>query len=127
MIKRILTTAFLAVCLALTVHATDCTVTQGTSATTAVTANCDVGLITTFSESTAAAATTTFTVNNTGVNANSVIIPTIVSYAGTYATNGFPVVTVNNIVAGTSFDIKVSNVHASNALSGALKIGFVLK
>ena len=126
MMKRILAALLLCLLVA-TANATDVTVTQITSATTAVTANGDVGLITTFSESTAGAATTTFTVNNTGVNANSVVLLTIQNYAGTYGTNGIPVVSVNNIVAGTSFDIKISNVHATNALSGVMKIGFQLR
>jgi ketosteroid isomerase-like protein len=106
--------------------ATDVTVTQATSPTTAVTANGDSGLITTFNETLAAATSLTFTVNNAAVDADSVILVCIDNYSGTYVTNGIPVVSVNNMVAGTSFDIKLTNVHAANALSGTLKIGFKL-
>jgi hypothetical protein len=49
------------------------------------------------------------------------------NYTGTYGTNGFPMVNVNNCIAGTSFDIKIANVHASNALAGVLTIGFCLQ
>jgi hypothetical protein len=67
--------------------------------------------------------TVTFTVNNTATDADSVVLVGIVNYAGTYVTNGIPIVSVNNCVAGTSFDIKIVNAGA-NALAGVLKIGF---
>ena len=104
----------------------DVATTQATSTTTAVTANGAVGLITTFTETLAGATALTFTVNNTGVDADSVILINIVNYTGAYVTNGIPVVNVNNCVAGVSFDIKLINAHATNALSGVLKIGFQL-
>jgi hypothetical protein len=65
----------------------------------------------------------TFTVNNTAIDADSVVLVGIVNYAGTYVTNGIPIVSANNCVAGTSFDIKLTNAGA-NSLSGVLKIGF---
>jgi hypothetical protein len=102
-------------------------VTQITSTSTAVTINATSGVITTFSQSAAAAASVTFTVNNNVVGAaTSVILLTIQDYAGTFSTNGIPVVAVDNIVANTSFDITISNVHGANALSGVLKIGFLV-
>lgn len=70
--------------------------------------------------------TVTFTVNNTAVDADSVILLGIVNYSGTYVTNGIPIVSVNNRVAGTSFDIKITNAGA-NAFAGILKIGFLLQ
>jgi hypothetical protein len=98
-------------------------VTQITSLTTGVTINATTGVITTVSATTAAVSKSTFTVTNSGVSAGSTVIAGVQNYAGTYATNGIPVVTVNNVVDG-AFDINVVNVHASNALSGILKIGF---
>jgi len=103
----------------------DVAVTQGTSTTTAVTANGASGEITTFNETLATATSLVFTVNNTAVDADSVILVGIVNYSGTYITNGVPLVAVNNRVAGVSFDIRVSNIGA-NALAGVLKIGFLL-
>jgi hypothetical protein len=101
----------------------DVAVTQGTSTSTAVTANGSSGLITCFTSTQASLTTVTFTVNNTGTDADSVVLVNIVNYTGTYVTNGIPLVMVNNCVAGTSFDIKIVNAGA-NALSGVLKIGF---
>jgi hypothetical protein len=52
-----------------------------------------------------------------------VVIVNITNYSGT---TGIPVVRVNNCIAGTSFDIVVWNLHATNALNGILKIAFQL-
>lgn len=106
-------------------RANDVNVTQATSTTTAVTANGDSGVITTFTETLATGTSLTFTVNNTAVDADSVVLTNIVNYAGAWITNGVPIVAVNNCVAGTSFDIKITNTGA-NALSGVMKIGFKL-
>ena len=104
----------------------DVAVTQGTSTSTAVTANGSSGLITCFTSVQATLTTVTFTVNNTAVDADSVVLVSIANYSGTYVTNGIPIVLVNNCVAGTSFDIKIVNAGA-NALGGILKIGFQLQ
>jgi hypothetical protein len=103
----------------------DVAVTQGTSTSTAVTANGEVGLITCFTSVQATLTTVTFTVNNTAIDADSAVWVGIVNYAGTYVTNGIPIVSVNNCVAGTSFDIKITNAGA-NALAGVLKICFMI-
>jgi hypothetical protein len=84
------------------------------------------GEITCFTSVQAALTTVTFTVNNTAVDADSVILVSIVNYSGTYVTNGIPVVMVNNRVAGVSFDIKIVNAHATVALGGVLKLAFQL-
>lgn len=102
------------------------TVTQATSITTGVTINSDAGVITTVSATTAALGKSTFTVTNSSVEAGSIVIPAIVNYAGTYTTNGTPVVTVNNITAG-AFDVNLLNVHTTNALSGVVKIAFFVR
>lgn len=101
-------------------------VTQLSSITTGVTINSNSGVITTVSATTAGAAKSTFTVTNSSVEADSVVIVGVQNYAGTYTTNGLPVVTVNNVAAG-SFDVNIINAHASNALSGVLKIGFSVR
>jgi len=101
----------------------DVAVTQTVSGVTAVTAQGQVGLITTVSLVLAAATAGTFTVNNSAVDADSVILVGISNYSGT---TGIPVVRVNNCIAGTSFDIVVWNLHATLALNGILKIGFQL-
>jgi hypothetical protein len=101
------------------------TVTQGTSITTGVTASAPAGVITTFSAALAADASAEFTVTNTFVSASSVVLANIVDYAGTDSTNGIPVVKVDTIGAG-SFKIVISNAHSANALSGVLKIGFIV-
>ena len=103
----------------------DVAVTQATSTSTAVTANGMNGEITCFTSLQATLTTVTFTVNNTAVDADSVILVNVVNYTGTYVTNGIPIVVVNNRVAGTSFDIRIINAGA-NALAGVLKIAFQL-
>lgn len=99
------------------------TVTQITSITTGVTINANAGVVTTVSATTAAVSKSTFTVTNSAVEAGSVVTASIEDYAGTYATNGIPVVNINNVVAG-AFDVNLVNVHASNALAGVVKIAF---
>lgn len=101
------------------------TVTQATNISTGVTLNQYAGVITTVSATTAGLATSTFTVTSSYALANSVITATILNYTGTYVTNGIPILTINNVTAGT-FDVKITNAHATNALAGVLKIGFTI-
>jgi hypothetical protein len=84
------------------------------------------GLITCFTSVQATLTTVTFTVNNTAVDADSIVLLNITNYSGTYVTNGIPIVMANNCVAGVSFDVKIVNAGA-NALGGILKIGFLLQ
>ena len=98
-------------------------VTQITSVTTGVTLNATRGIVTTFSQSAAAGVSSAFTVTNSNAVATSNIRAYIIDYAGVFTTNGIPVVSVDNRVAG-AFDIVVSNGHSVNALSGVLQIGF---
>lgn len=102
----------------------DVAVTQGTSTATAVTANGQNGLITCFTSTLAGVTSVTFTVNNTAVDADSIILLGVQDYLGT--TGGPIVVRTDNPVAGVSFDIVVSNAHATVALNGVYKIGFQL-
>lgn len=101
------------------------TVTQDTSVSTGVTINTASGVITTFSQSAAANTTASFTVTNSAVKSTDKILVSLNSYAGTYGTNGIPVVSVGTVANG-SFVIRVSNAHATNALSGAVEISFVI-
>lgn len=101
------------------------TVTQATSITTGVAVEGSGGVITTVSSTLAAVTSTGFTVTNSAVTAASVISATLVNYSGTLITNGVPVITVSGITSG-AFDIKITNVHASNALSGVMKISFIV-
>lgn len=103
------------------INPTNQTVTQATSITTAVTLNYINGVITTVSATTAGAATSTFTVNNSKVLSTSIVNASIIGYSGTFTTNGLPVVAVSAVTNG-SFKINIMNCHATNALAGTLKI-----
>ncbi len=100
------------------------TVTQATSSTTGVTINSVSGQITTVALTTAADTTNTFTVTNSAVSAASTIVCTLL-YSGTFGSGGLPVVSVSNVTSG-AFDVRITNVHASNALSGFCKIHFIV-
>ena len=100
------------------------TVTQITSSTTAVTLNAQSGKITTFASTLAGVTSLVFTVNNTNILTTSSVIASLQNYSGTWVTNGIPLVAVENILAG-SFDVRITNVHATNALAGTMIIGFL--
>ena len=101
-------------------------ITQITSIATGVTANGSAGVITTFSASAVAGAADTFTLTNSSIKADSVVKAQVIDYAGTFSTHGLPVVAVNSISAG-SCDVVVMNGHSANALSGVLKIAFIVQ
>jgi hypothetical protein len=110
-------------CCAKYVSLTKGTVTQATSIATGVTLSQPSGVITTVSLTTAANTTeSAFTVTNSYVKADSIIIANVQGYSGT---TGFPVTLVEDIVAG-SFKILVRNVHNAAALNGTLSISFVV-
>lgn len=107
---------------------TSATVTQITSITTGVTISAKKGIITTVAATAGAAGATpnVFTVTNSSATAASFITASIMDYAGTIATNGNPVVIVDNRIAG-AFDLVISNLHGTNALNGVLQIGYEIK
>ena len=110
-------------CCAKYVTLTKGTVTQGTSVTTAVTLNQPAGELVTFSLAAIAADTTaTFTVNNSFVKADSLILANVVDWTGS---TGFPLIIVDDVVAN-SFKISIRNVSASTALDGVLTVGFAI-
>ncbi len=94
-------------------------VTQITSITTAVTLNNRQGIITTVSSILAPDSYTGFTLNNSNITTSSLIVVSIVGYTGT----GIPSVIVQTLFAGQAV-IKITNSHATEALSQPLNIGF---
>lgn len=96
-------------------------VTQATSRSTGVTLNAYQGQITTDTTSLAAAAEATFTVTNNKVNANSIIVLSMTTPSST----GFSQPFVSKVQAG-SFDITLTNLHASTADTSASVISFLV-
>jgi hypothetical protein len=103
-------------------------VSQGTNITTAVAVTARKFVITTQSATAGAAGATpnTFSVTNAYAVGTSYPDCEIINYSGTIATNGTPLIMVDNRGTG-SFDIIVSNAHGTNALSGTLVIGCEIK
>jgi hypothetical protein len=101
------------------------TVTQATSITTGVTLNAPAGKITTVALTTAAnSVESAFTVTNSFVKADSVVVASIVGYSGATLTGDLPQVYVNSISAG-SFNLIVGN-GGSGTLDGTVTISFVI-
>ena len=96
------------------------TVTQLTDRSTGVTINAPAGQITMNAASLAAAAEATFTVTNSFVTATSVPIVAL-----TALTTGTPQVYVSAVAAG-SFNITITNLHASTADTTADVINFIV-
>lgn len=96
------------------------TVTQTTSRSTGVTINKVCGSITTDTTSLAAGAEATFTVTNSTVAATDVV-----NVCMKTITTGTPVAFVTAVAAG-SFDITISNLHASTADTSADVINFAV-
>ncbi len=95
-------------------------VTQITSRATGVTLNNVCGTITTDDTSLAAAAEATFTVTNSTVAATDTVVVSMQTI-----TTGTPVPFVTDVSAG-SFDITISNLHASTADTSADLINFAV-
>jgi len=109
-------------CCAKYVVLTKGTVTQITSATTGVAIEFPGGKIVCFTSTLAAVTTSTFTVTNSFVKADSLVIATVQDYTGS---TGLPAVIVDDLAAG-SFKINLTNVHNSAALNGVVTIAFVI-
>lgn len=95
-------------------------VTQITSSATGVTLNKMTGQITTVALTTAATAEEEFTVTNSFVDSNDVVV-----VSTTYAGAGTPILSVKGAANG-SFKVVVTNVHAANALNAVLVVNFVV-
>lgn len=99
----------------------------GTEASNAVTINAMSGTITTSSLSTAAGASYLITMTNSAISGSSNrLVASVRSYAGTIGTNGIPVVYTAACTAASTAQIRVANVHGTNALSGAVAIDFII-
>jgi hypothetical protein len=96
-------------------------VTQATSITTAVTCNAYSGVVTTVSQTIAAGAEATFTVNNSKVAATDCVGVVIKDHtsAGTFAAS------ISDVSAG-SFDIRLTNLDASAAGNNVLVLNFIV-
>ena len=96
-------------------------VTQATSITTGVTCNALSGVITTVSQTVAAAAEADFVVTNSKVAATDVVVACIKTHtsAGTFQ------VTVAAVAAG-QFTLRLANLHASAAGDNVLVINFIV-
>lgn len=100
----------------------DVTVGTATSTAAAATVNTQTSLVTTEALVTAAAATYSFTLTNSLINANSIVLVTVGK--GT-ATTGEPAVHFVTPAAGSAV-IAIRNDAAAAALNGTIKIGFVV-
>jgi hypothetical protein len=98
------------------------TVTQATSITTGVTVNTLAGAITTASTTLAAGAEATFTVTNSAVAATDVVAACLKSTAS----GGGPFMVAVTAVAAGSFNVSITNTHASAAADNTLVISFAV-
>lgn len=96
-------------------------VTQGTNITTGVTCNAYSGVITTVSQTVAAAGEAEFTVTNSKVAATDVVVACI----KTHTSAGSFIVATSAVAAG-SFKLQLTNLHASSAGDNVLVINFVV-
>ena len=100
-------------------------VTQTGTITSGVTVNASAGRITTVALTTGAnIAEAPFTVTNSYVLADSVIIATVTGYSGSTITNDLPQIYIDDVVAG-SFRVIVGN-GGSGTLDGTVTISFVI-
>lgn len=96
-------------------------VTQATSITTGVTCNAYSGVITTVSQTVAAAGEAEFTVTNSKVAATDVVLACI----KTHTSAGSFIVAVSAVAAG-SFKLQLTNLHAATAGNNVLVINFIV-
>jgi hypothetical protein len=96
-------------------------VTQATSITTGVTCNAYSGVITTVSQTVAAAGEAEFTVTNNKVAATDVVVACI----KTHTSAGSFIVATSAVAAG-SFKLHLTNLHASTAGNNVLVINFIV-
>lgn len=99
-------------------------ITQTGSLTEGVTINEPAGQIVTVTATTAADSTESFVVTNSAVSSTSVVLVSLL-YGGAHNSDGVPVVSVNNVSDG-AFTVNITNAHPSNALSGIIKVHFLV-
>ena len=81
--------------------------------------------MTTGTLTTASGSTQAITITNSSIVATSMVFVQVAAYSGTLATNGYPVVT-KVVPAAGSVVISITNVHGANALSGTVKLRFLV-
>lgn len=101
---------------------TKSTITQGTSTTTGVSINSPAGFIYTFTTGTiATSGSAAFTVTNSVVSAESIVFTSIANYTG----SATPQARITSVTQG-SFGIKITNLDATNAIAGSLKLAYTI-
>lgn len=95
-------------------------VTQITSITSGVTLDSQCGSIRTVSAGTGAQSVQSFTVTNSKITVDSIVLANIIGYTGS---TGLPHVYVDDITSG-SFKTIIQNCSTSASLNGALSIGY---
>lgn len=104
------------------VYLTKATAAQATSVTTGVTLNSPAGFISTFASGTIpTSGSVSFTVANSYVQANSLVLSSIDQYSG----SGIPLPIITSVTEG-SFVLNVKNLDATNAISTAVKVGYAI-
>lgn len=101
------------------------TAVQTPNVTSSVSVSGSSGIITTVTSTLAALTAQTFSVSNSSVRPDSVVVVSTVNYTGTYGTDGIPVISVDSIVQG-GFDIVITNAHGTAPLDGILSISFIV-
>lgn len=101
---------------------TKSTITQGTSLTAGVTIDTSAGIVFTHtSGSLATLGSLSFTVSNSLVQSDSIVLSSIVSSP----TGGIPVISTHSITTG-SFAVNLKNADAVLPISGRVKIAYVI-
>lgn len=95
------------------------------SGATPQTCNGQRGIATTGTLSTAGATDASYVINNSSVTTSSLIACTDQGYSGTLVTNGYPVI-MSCVPGSSTITVHITNTHATNALSGTVKIGFAV-
>jgi len=96
-------------------------VTQITSITSGVTLDSQCGSIRTVSTGTGAQSVQSFTVTNSNITVDSIVLANIIGYTGS---TGLPHVYIDDITSG-SFKTIIQNCSTSASLNGALSIGYI--
>jgi hypothetical protein len=104
------------------VNVTKATVGQLTNISTAVSIDASAGIISTVSTTLTTNGTALFSVSNTHVEPESVVLANIVNYSGN---QGAPTVRVQNITQG-SFSVSLRNGSWTDALNGVVKVGYLV-
>lgn len=112
---------------AATIVMNDGTVTQLTNTTTGVTLNKAAGVISCYTSTAGSGVMAKFTVTNSLVDANSVILANVCDYsAAVDGSKGEPGVFVDNITSG-AFDLVIVNHDgAAHSLGGVVKVAFAI-